>query len=69
MRAGVPVARALAGAEAAILAGGYERVEYLELRRAEGLSPLATLDAPARLLAAAWIEGVRLIDNIAVDPA
>ena len=55
-----------AGAEAEILAAGFERVEYLELRAARGLAPLETPDRPARLLAAAWIGGVRLIDNIPV---
>ncbi len=49
-----------------IVAGGYNEVEYLELR--DGVS-LSLLDAPtkdARLFAAAWLAGVRLIDNIAV---
>lgn len=66
MRGGVPAAAALAKARAAVLAAGYERVEYLELRAAEGLATLDAPTVPARLLAAAWIDGVRLIDNIAV---
>jgi len=37
-----------------------------QLRAADGLAPMASVDRPARLLAAAWIGGVRLIDNIAV---
>jgi len=42
-------------------------VEYLELREANTLKPVDALhDEPARLLAAAWLEGVRLIDNIPV---
>lgn len=66
MRAGTPVTEALETARAAIAAGGFDRVEYLELRAAKGLAPLTTLSAPARLLAAAHVGGVRLIDNIPV---
>ena len=60
---------ALAEARDAILLGGYSEVEYLELRSENGLAPLAVLDRPARLMAAAWLDGIRLIDNIAVSPA
>ncbi|MGC9370990.1 MAG: pantoate--beta-alanine ligase [Paracoccaceae bacterium] len=60
---------ALSDARAAILSGGFSEVEYLELRAEDGLAPLAALDSPARLLAAAWIDGIRLIDNIPVKPA
>ncbi|WP_298358603.1 pantoate--beta-alanine ligase [uncultured Litoreibacter sp.] len=45
---------------------GFTEVEYLELRSADTLELLQTADRPARLLAAAWLAGVRLIDNIAV---
>lgn len=65
LRAGAPLAPTLDAARATILAGGFAEVEYLELRRAEDLAPLEALTAPARLLAAAWIGGVRLIDNFA----
>ncbi|WP_212525188.1 pantoate--beta-alanine ligase [Actibacterium sp. MT2.3-13A] len=60
---------ALAEARAAILEGGYAEVEYLELRAEDGLAPLAAPDRPARLLAAAWLDGIRLIDNIQIQPA
>jgi pantoate--beta-alanine ligase len=44
---------------------GFAPVEYLELRDGDTLGdPLP--GRPARLLVAAWLEGVRLIDNIAV---
>ncbi len=68
IEAGTAVEPATEAARRAILSAGFESVEYLELRGADGLEPLATLDRPARLLVAAWIDGVRLIDNIAVIP-
>ena len=53
-------------AKAALLDAGFERVEYIDLCDAETLLWIDRLDGPARLLAAAWVGGVRLIDNIAV---
>ncbi len=53
-------------AEAEILAAGFEELEYLSLCSAEDLSTLETAEGPARLFVAAWIEDVRLIDNVAV---
>ena len=65
---GTPSGDALARARADILAAGFDQVEYLERRRATDLAPVtdAVTDAatPARLLAAAWLGGVRLIDNV-----
>ncbi len=66
MRAGVPVAAALEEAAAAVQAAGFEAVDYLDLRSADLLEPMTALNGPARLLAAATLDGVRLIDNIAV---
>jgi pantoate--beta-alanine ligase len=45
---------------------GFEEVQYLELRDAETLRPIKDLSRPARLLVAAKLAGVRLIDNVAV---
>ena len=53
-------------AEAAILEAGFDRLEYLSLCCAEDLSALDSADRPARLFVAAWLEDVRLIDNVAV---
>ncbi|WP_122072207.1 pantoate--beta-alanine ligase [Pseudophaeobacter sp. EL27] len=53
-------------AEAEILAAGFNELEYLSLCSAEDLSTMETAEAPVRLFVAAWIEDVRLIDNIAV---
>ena len=64
--AGQDVAGVLGDAKAAIVKAGFAQVDYLELRSAEGLVPLSRPTPPARLFAAAWLGGVRLIDNIAV---
>lgn len=61
---GAPVADTLQHARDAIVAAGFASVEYLELRREADLAPVTDLDAPARLLAAAWLGDVRLIDNL-----
>ena len=66
MRAGTPVPQALAAATAGLLDAGFERVDYMDLCDAETLLWIDRVDGPARLLAAAWVGGVRLIDNIAV---
>ncbi len=61
---GVQTDRALGEACSAILAAGYREVEYLELRSEDDLIPLSNHDRPARLLVAAWLGDIRLIDNI-----
>ncbi|MFC6688278.1 pantoate--beta-alanine ligase [Jhaorihella thermophila] len=45
---------------------GFSEVEYLDLRAEEDLARIERPDRPARLFAAAWMEGIRLIDNLAV---
>ena len=66
---GKPVSGALAEARQAILAAGFGSVDYLDLCDAETLEPLTARPVrPARLLAAAWIGDVRLIDNIGLAP-
>jgi pantoate--beta-alanine ligase len=66
MRAGTAPATALAHAAQDLMAAGFSAVDYLELRSADLLEPVTTLDQPTRLLGAAWIDGIRLIDNIPV---
>jgi pantoate--beta-alanine ligase len=63
---GADVASALADAEAAIVAGGFDSVDYVALADADSLERLSDFRAPARLLAAARIGKTRLIDNLAV---
>ena len=55
-------------AYAALLKAGFERVDYVAIRRAEDLGVFSNdlVDAPARILAAAWRGTTRLIDNMAV---
>jgi pantoate--beta-alanine ligase len=50
----------------ALLDGGVEKLDYLELRSSEDLAPLDRAECPARLFVAGWMGGVRLIDNVAV---
>ncbi len=65
-RAGEEPAAALAEGIEAISRAGFA-LDYLELRDAQTLAPLATLSkAPARLLVAARIGKTRLIDNVKV---
>lgn len=66
VNAGRALKPALEEATANILAAGFTEVEYLDLRAKLNLRLMERLDEPARLFAAAWIDGVRLIDNIAV---
>jgi pantoate--beta-alanine ligase len=62
------VARELARGSAVLARAGFA-VEYLEVRHAETLAPLAsTADTPARVFAAAYLGRTRLIDNVPVAP-
>lgn len=65
-RDGVPLPDALGRARAAVLKEGFDRVEYIDLVDADRLGPITDATRPLRLLAAAWLDDVRLIDNIAV---
>ncbi|NDW53940.1 pantoate--beta-alanine ligase [Aliiroseovarius sp. PrR006] len=66
IRRGAEVRVVLDSAKTQIERAGYQKVEYLELRDAENLQPVKDLSRPTRLLAAAMLGDVRLIDNIAV---
>jgi pantoate--beta-alanine ligase len=61
-----PIETAIAMAKDALAHAGFSNVEYVEFRAAEDLAPLNFYNRPARLLAAAWLGDVRLIDNIQV---
>jgi pantoate--beta-alanine ligase len=55
---------ALVAAARAALEDQVDRVDYVELRDADTLAPLARLDRPGVLLTAAFIGPTRLIDNV-----
>ncbi len=57
---------ALKTCAATVLAAGFDSIDYIDLRDADSLEPLTAPTSTARLLAAAWLDGVRLIDNIPV---
>lgn len=67
--AGTDPETACAAGRAKLTDGGFGPVDYLELRHSETLAiPSTPLDhhAPHRILAAAWLGGTRLIDNLPV---
>ena len=66
LRGGATMSDVLPDALARLNKAGFTEVDYLELRTADGLDGLERADVPGRLFAAAWLAGVRLIDNIAV---
>ena len=66
LKGGADAAKTLDAAKAAILKAGFDAVDYVELRDAASLAPLASVTGDARLLAAARLGATRLLDNIAV---
>lgn len=69
LSAGEDVSDTLRKARDEIIKAGFSEVEYLELRGESDLTPMTAADRPARLLVAAWLGDVRLIDNVQVNPA
>ncbi len=47
---------------------GIDKVDYLEVRDAETLEPVTTIDRPARVFGAVFIGKTRLIDNMPIPP-
>jgi pantoate--beta-alanine ligase len=66
LRDGAPIATVEASGKAALLAAGFNSVDYVTVRDSETLETLTSLDRPARILAAATVGKTRLIDNMAV---
>lgn len=65
---GTPAAPVLAAACQRLVAAGFHKIDYVELRDAETLATVGQVAAPARLLAAAWMGKARLIDNVPALP-
>lgn len=68
LEAGAP-AETLAASATELRSAGFTEVDYLALVGADDLEPLPRASRPARLIAAARIGGVRLLDNMPVRPA
>ena len=63
--AGADIADEMTALQAALLAAGFDSVDYAEVRDAFTLEPVSAAGfGPARLLVAARIGGTRLIDNM-----
>jgi pantoate--beta-alanine ligase len=63
---GTPVEVALQSARSRLSDAGLREIDYLELRSDPDLEILSTSNRPARIFVAAWLDGVRLIDNVSV---
>lgn len=65
---GRPLAEVEKTAAEALVAAGFDRVDYVAVRRADDLSPFEgdRAKGPGRILAAAWLGQTRLIDNMAI---
>lgn len=63
---GKNVSAAIRVAKTRLAKAGFTSIDYLELRAEDNLEAVKNLNRPARLLVAAWLGDVRLIDNISV---
>ena len=66
LRAGAAWGPLQAGMRDALVQAGFSEVEYIDLRSATDLSEQTGPETATRIFVAAWLDGVRLIDNIAV---
>lgn len=58
---------ALETARQALLVAGFTDIDYLEVRSDSALALIAKADRPGRIFVTAWLDGVRLIDNVPVE--
>lgn len=65
---GAPPETVEGDAREALLRAGFTHVDYVAIRRADDLAAFegGRIDAPGRILAAAWLGRTRLIDNMAI---
>lgn len=67
IRSGADVKDMLGLAEKEIIAAGFTKIDYIELREEESLMPVVNFSKEtARLLSAVWLGKTRLIDNLRV---
>lgn len=66
IKKGQAIAETLSKAKDLLLAKGFRKVDYVELRDATTLAVADTINRPTRLLAAVYLGNARLIDNIEV---
>lgn len=66
IRGGADIDAACAEGAQAVIAAGFDKVDYFRCVDAATLEPVAARDRPARILAAAHLGRARLIDNVAV---
>jgi pantoate--beta-alanine ligase len=66
VRADTPIEAVTSEASAELMAAGFRKVDYVEVRDAETLEPAGKDRGRLRVLAAAWLGQTRLIDNVAV---
>jgi pantoate--beta-alanine ligase len=65
---GTTIPAALAWGKAELAAAGFAPIDYLAICDAVDLTPVDTVERPARVLTAAWLGKTRLIDNLALEP-
>jgi pantoate--beta-alanine ligase len=63
LKAGATAAEACGEAEDQLREAGFRQVDYVALRSATDFSEMKSLSGSGRLLAAAWLGQVRVIDN------
>jgi pantoate--beta-alanine ligase len=68
VKAGQEIARIESDASRMLMEGGFDKVDYITVRDAMTLGSPTSQTVNLRILGAAWIGGVRLIDNIGVSP-
>lgn len=66
LRAGALAHEACGEAEARLREAGFGQVDYVALRRSADFAEMQRLTDPGRVLGAAWLGQVRLIDNLPV---
>ncbi|TAN47164.1 MAG: pantoate--beta-alanine ligase, partial [Rhodospirillales bacterium] len=66
VQGGEAASNACADAVKALIAAGFARADYIEVRDAETLAPVEHPTATARILGAAWLGRTRLIDNLPI---